>query len=214
MHIIVVVVTRNASISVKTMHTLLNLNRISSIKKCTREILYVNDNAFERQSIITKKAKHCDRMIWIDYSVHIDNESIDKLTDKFVQGYHCLVLPCVNPDINWEMFKTKIAAGSQEPVSQIGLDFDTKVGKSIGEHLHVVTETDPKCWALDTKAVLRAVKGEKGQGITIPAKVSEMFKKFMDCGVKMYAFTDACLTVTYPHECLGNILETAGVMIN
>jgi len=109
------------------------------------------------------------------------------------------------------MFKSKIAADSQEPVSQMGLEFDTKVGKSIGENLHIVTETDPKCWAIDTKAVLRAVKGEKGQGITISAKVSEMFKKFLDCGVKMYAFTDACLTVTYTHECIGNILETAGV---
>lgn len=211
MHIITVVVTRNSSISVRTLHSLLNINKFIALKKYTQEILYVNDNAFERQSIITKKSKYCDRIIWIDYGIHIDNASIEKFMDKFIPGYQCIVLPCVNPGINWDLFKSKVLSGSQEPVSQLGLEFDTKVSKSIGENLHIVTETDPKCWAIDTKAVLKAIKGEKGQGITISAKVSEMFKKFMDCGVKIYAFTDACLTVTYPHECLGNILAAAGV---
>ena len=213
MHIITVVVTRNAAISVKTLHTLLTFNKINFTKKFTNEVIYVNDDAFEKQSVFIKKAKYCDRMIWIEYSIHIDNDSIEKLFDKFVQGYHCLVLPCVVPGIDWDLFKKKITSGSQEPVYQMGLDFDTKVGKSIGDNLHVVTETNPKCWAIDTKSVLKALKGAKGEGIIISAKTSEMFKKFIERGINIYAFTAANIMITYPHECLGNILETAGVSL-
>jgi hypothetical protein len=214
MHIIIVIVTRNAAISVKTLHTLLTFNKLSFQKKFTNEVVYVNDDAFEKQSVFLKKSKHCDRIIWIDYSIHVDPVSIEKLVDKFIQGYQCLVMPCVTPGIDWDLFKKKITSGSQEPVSQMGLNFDTKVGKSIGENLHIVTETDPKCWAIDTKPLLRALKGAKGEGITVSAKTSEMFKKFIERGVGIYAFTAANLTVTYPHECLGNILESANVSIN
>jgi len=208
MHVVTCIVTRNAAISVKTLHTLLNINKISGV---TNEFVFINDDLFERQALLLKKLKHSDRIVWIDYSIHVDNPSLVKLFEKFIQGYHCLVLPCVTPGIDWDIFKKKILSGSQEPVSQMGLEFDTKVGKSIGENLNIVTETDPKCWAIDAKHLFKALRDKKGEGVTVPAKVSDMFKKFMERGVKMYAFTDAQLTVTYPHECLGNILESAGV---
>ena len=211
MHFVTVVVTRSASICVKTLHTLLNLNKLSAQNKFTNEIVYVNDDLFERKDVLLKKAKTCDRIIWIDYSVYVDIPSLEKLVDKFIPGYHCLVLPCVTPDVDWDMFKQKIKKGSTEPIGQMGLNFDTAVGKSIGEHLHVVTYTDPKSWAIDTKHVLKAIKGNKGEGIVISAKVSEMFKKFIERDIKIYAFTAANLIVTYPHECLGNILESAAI---
>jgi len=178
----------------------------------TNEFVFVNDDLYERNSLFLKKLKHCDRIVWIDYSVHVDNTSLVKLYDKFIQGYQCLVLPCVLPGINWDLFKKKVLAGSKEPVSQMGLEFDTKVGKSIGENLNIVTETDPKCWAIDAKQLLKFIRDKKGEGVTIPVKVSEMFKKLIERGVKIYTYTDAQLTVTYPHECLGNILETAGIV--
>jgi hypothetical protein len=213
MHVITCIVTRNVSISVKTLHTLLNINKVVQQNGFTNEFVYVNDDLFERQALILKKLKHCDRLVWIDYSVHVDTASLLKLFDKFIQGYHCIVLPCVTPGIDWDSFKKKVLADSKEPVTQMGLEFDTKVGKSIGENLHIVTETDPKCWAIDAKHLFKSLRDKKGEGVTVPAKVSEMFKKFMERGVKMYAFTDAQLTVTYPHECLGNILQAAGVGI-
>jgi len=40
---------------------------------------------------------------------------------------------------------------------------------------------------------------------------NKIFEKFQRFGVKIYAYTAARVTVTYAHECLGNILETAGV---
>ena len=211
MHVVTCIVTRNVSISVKTLHTLLNINKITQQVGLTNEFVFVNDDLYERQALLLKKLKHCDRLVWIDYSVHIDNDSLPKLYEKFIQGYHCLVLPCVTPGIDWDLFKKKVLSGSKEPIAQMGLEFDTKVGKSIGDKFHIVTETDPKCWAIDAKHLFKSLRDKKGEGVTVPAKVSEMFKKFMERGVKMYAFTDAQLTVTYPHECLGNILQAAGV---
>ena len=211
MHVVAIVVTRSVSIAVKTLHSLLTLNRICSQKQLTLEIVFVNDNAFERKEVMLKKAKHCDRMIWINYSVHIDHTSIEKLLEKFVQGYHCLVLPCVTPGIDWDMFKSKVLSQSKEPLSQMGLNFDTDVGRSIGENMHVVNSTTPQAWAIDTKPVLKALKGNKGEGVAVSANVSEMFKTFIEKGVKVYAFTAANLIITYPHECIGNLLSAAGV---
>lgn len=211
MHILTVVVTRNVAISVKTLHTLLNINRIIAHNQCNNEIMFVDDDLSDRNTLLLKKMKHFDRIVWIDYSINIDHPSIAKLYEKFLQGYNCVVFPCVTPGIDWDMFKTKVLANSKEPVSQMGLNFDTEVGKCIGENAYIVTETNPKCWAIDTKPVLKALRDKKGDGLSIPVKVSDMFTKFIERGVKVYAYTDAMLTVTYPHECLGNILETAGV---
>jgi hypothetical protein len=211
MHVVAVIVTRSVSIAVKTLHSLLALNRAAAHKQVSLEIVFVNDNAFERKEVMLKKAKHCDRMIWINYSVHVDSASTEKLLEKFIQGYHCMVLPCVTPGIDWDMFKSKVRSGSKEPLNQMGLDFDTEVGKSIGENMHVVTSTTPQAWAFDTKPVLKALKGNKGEGVNISANVTDMFKTFIEKGVKVYAFTAANLIVTYPHECIGNLLSAAGV---
>jgi len=210
MHVVAVVVTRSVSISVKTLHTLLCLNRLSSHRGHTLEIVYVNDEAFEKKAVFLKKASSCDRLVWLNFSVHVDEVSLDKMLDKFVNGYHCLVLPGVTPGIDWDMFKKKVLDGSKEPVHQMGLNFDTEVGKSIGENLYIVTSTDPKAWAIDTKPVLKAIKGSKGDG-TISANTSEMFKTFIERNVRVYAYTDAQITLTYPHECIGNLLSAAGV---
>jgi len=210
MSVVAVVVTRNSSIAVKTLHSLLTLNKLSSIKGLRLQIAFVNDDAFEKKAILLKRSKECDRLIWINFSVYVDEQSIIKMLDKFENGYHCIVLPCVKPGIDWDMFKAKVLSDSKEPINQMGLHFDTEVGKSIGENLHIVTSTDPKSWAIDTKHVLKAINGKKGDG-TISANTSEMFKTLMERGVKVYAFTAANLVVTYPHECIGNLLSAAGV---
>jgi hypothetical protein len=41
-----------------------------------------------------------------------------------------------------------------------------------------------------------------------------MFQKFLQQGVRIYAFTAAKLTQTYTHECISNILNAAGVKVN
>lgn len=175
------------------------------------ELNFVNDDLYERRDVFLKALKRSDRVIWINYSVHIDNVSIEKLFDKFVPGYHAMVLPCVTPGIDWDMFKKKVSQGSAEPLYQMGLNFDTEVGKSIGENLHEVTSTVPKAWAVDCKHVVKSLRVNKGEGITVSLSVTEMFKTFMERGIKVCAFTAANLIVTYPHECIGNLLSAAGV---
>ena len=78
-----------------------------------------------------------------------------------------MVAPCVTEGINWDMFKKKVREGSTEPHSQMGLDFDTEVSNKIEEDIHIVTKTNPKSWALDSKHIIRAFKDKKGDPIKV-----------------------------------------------
>lgn len=215
MHIIVIVVTRNVSVSVKSLHTLMGLNKICAHFKHTLDTHFVKDDIEARNAILLKSLKKCDRLIWIDYGIYVDENSLVALTDKFPNGFGCLVCPCVTDTISWDSFKKKILDGSEEPISQMALEFDTTVSKVIGgTKLHTVASTVPKCWSVDSKTVLKSLKDKKGEGITLPYNTEDLFKKIMDRGVRVCAFTDAKLVATYAHECLGNILESAGIQAN
>jgi hypothetical protein len=170
----------------------------------------VVDDPFERNAAILKHIKTSDRILFIDYSIFIDHATCDKVFQKF-EGYSCLVFPCVKEGIDWEAFKRKTIKGTTEPIEQIGLEFDTTVGQKIGESLYRVQKTNPKSWVLECKPAVKALRERKGEGIKIPARNSEMFDTFADRGLKICAWTASRLTVTYPHECLSNILESAGV---
>lgn len=211
MHIVVCAVTRNVSICVKTLHTLLNINKICTHFNHSVEINFIKDD-FNKSDAFLKNSKHCDRLIWIEYGYQIDEESLARLIGKFPQNYNCMVLPAVVEGINWDSFKKKIRGNSQEPVSQMGLDFDTAVGTPCiagDEFLRPVLTTDPKCWAIEAKSVLKALKDQKGEGIKLPPK---FFDKIRD-RAKVCAFTKAKVTATYSHECIGNILESAGIRV-
>jgi hypothetical protein len=119
------------------------------------------------------------------------------------------VFPCVKEGIHWDAFNKKIR--TTEPCEQVALDFDTELGQKVGESLYKVKSTDPKCWIMDTKPVLKALRERKGEAIKLPAKNSEMFERLIEKGTKICAYTACRLTVTYPHECQSNILESAGV---
>jgi len=174
-------------------------------------INFVNDDPFERNEVIQKHIKSADRILFIDYSIFVDNDSLDKVFTK-LDNSHCLVFPCVKDGINWDTFRTKACSDTTEPVEQCGLDFDTELGQKIGESMYWVKKTDPKCWVMETKHISKILKGRKGgDAIKLPSRNSEMFEKLISSGVKICAWTAARLVVTYPHECLSNILESAGV---
>ena len=202
-----IVVSRNKSCHVKTLHSLLRLNLCCMHKNVSQNIVFVNDDPFDRAETIMKYLKATDKLLFIDYSVYIDNESLEKLFMNF-DGFHCLVLPCVKEGINWEKFKTN---KTDEPCSQVALEFDTQLGQKISDSLYRVTSTEPRCWIAECKHVLRCLRERKGESLKIPAKNAEIFKRFIERGVKICAYTACKLTVTYPHECLSNILESAGV---
>lgn len=210
MHICTIVATRNKSVHVRTLHTLLQLNMVCMQHGVQQEITFIKDDPFEKSSAISRKLKTCDRILFIDYAIQIDRETIPKIFEK-VEGWNCLVFPCVTEGINWSQFKTKVKSGSTEPIEQMGLEFDTEVGAKISDGIYKVKKTNPKCWVMETKSVLKLMKEKKGEGLKLPSKNDELFEKMLQKNVKIAAYTKANIQTIFSHECLGNILNASGV---
>tara|TARA_Y100000389_G_C17336248_1_gene450811 strand:+ start:276 stop:815 length:540 start_codon:yes stop_codon:yes gene_type:complete len=172
------------------------------------QITYVDDDPYMKAELIQKLLKGYDRIIFIDFGVGVDDTSLDQCFEKN-EGVDCLVFPGVKEGIDWDMFKAKVKENSSEPVSQMGLHFDTEIGKKISNNIYQVSKTNARAWVMNTKNVLKTMHKNKD------SKVSpKMFDKFLQQGVRIYAFTASKLTMTYTHECVSNILNAAGVKVN
>lgn len=214
MHVVTIVVTRSKSCHVRTLHSLLHMNIQFLQNGVQHELCFINDDPFEKSEMILAKLKQSDRLIFIDYSINLDSQSIGYFLKDFEQC-NCLIFPCVKEGINWDQFRDKVSRDSEEPIEQMGLDFDTEVGQKISENIYRVTKTEPKCWMMDSKSILKFMKNKKKEPLQkLPAKNSELFDMLAAKGVKMCAFVNAQLTTVYSHECLGNILNAAGVKLN
>jgi hypothetical protein len=215
--IVTVAVTRNKAASVKTLHTILRFNILCIERQTLNHVMFVNDDPVSRTNIIKSVLGNCDRIVWLDYSVSIsDDQTLLKCIEPFEQGCHGIVFPAVKPGINWDVFKQKVKSDTKtdEPISQYGLEFDTVVHKKIKDDLYSIKDTDPKCWVLDNKSLTKALKNKKGEFQKIPYFMEEFFDYLADKGLKVYAYTDSNLTLTYTHECVGNILNAAGIKAN
>ena len=194
------IVTRNKSIHVTTLHSAMNMNMFCMSKGIHVDTIFVND-----RSGINKYMKNCDRLVWIDYGVSIDIETVKKFLEEFPDNCKVLIGPCVTEGIDWEMFKKKTLEGSQEPVEQRGLRFDTVINptknKDIGEF--VSSTTDGRVFAMDTKSVLKKLRDSDSQ-----YKSMEHLKKI---GVKIGVLRSTSVLCHYVHESIGNILESSGV---
>ena len=220
MKICTIIVTRNKSCHVRTMHSLLQMNLFIIQSGNQQEIVFVNDDPFARSEMIAAKILTSDRLVFVDYSIHIDNPSIQQLLTPFKDlDFHCLVLPCVKEGVNWDRFKEKIKENKYgtEPVSQLALDFDTVADSCVNGDIYKVKSTESRCWSLDCKPVARLLtfskEGKKKtvkKTFTIPPKPKDMFDLFKSKSVKVYTYTGANLVCIYSHECLGNILNAAG----
>lgn len=206
MKVSTVLVTRNKSITVKTLHLLLKLNIICLKTNIQNEINFVNDNPFEISACISKCLKSSDRILFVYYSLFIDENTIIKMLSKFPNGYNGIVAPAVKEGINWDMFKQKVSEECSEPLEQMGLDFDTEVDRKINDDFWSVKTTNPRAWVIDTKSTIKAIRSKKGDGVTFPVHRDEIFNK-----IKICAFVKARVILTYTHECLSNILESAGI---
>jgi hypothetical protein len=174
------------------------------------EICFVPDNLQDRRDFLAHRLKDAtvDKILWLDYSVSLDNESINIVVKPFeVNGCHGIVFPAVVEGVDWVRFKNKILEKSDEPIHQIGLNFDTDVDTKVPKfpHLYTIKSTTPKSWVIDVKQINKKIGSQK-----LPLLPSELFKLFMTQN-KILAFVDAQLTLTYAHECLGNIMNSAGV---
>jgi hypothetical protein len=179
-------------------------------KKVDNNIVYINDDPLEKSEVIQRFMKTCERIVFIDFGIGIDEESIEQFFEPH-EGVGCVVFPGVSEGVDWGMFKEKLKNGSSEPVSQMGLHFDTEIGKKVSPNIYHATSTSAKVWVMNTKNVIKSIKDKKTGNWKVS---SNMFDKFREHGVRIYAFTAAKLTMTYTHECVSNILNAAGVKVN
>jgi hypothetical protein len=205
MKLATIVVTRSKSCHVKTLHTILRINIKCLVKSFNNEIVYVTDDPFEKARTIEQYMKSHDRIIFVDFGVGLDEESISQCFDKH-EHVGCLVFPGVKEGIDWGLFKAKVKDGSSEPVSQMGMHFDTEINKKISSNIYNVTSTRARAWMMNTKPVYKTLAKNNDTKIS-----ANYFEKFLRQNVRIYAFTAAKLTIIYTHECISNILNAAGV---
>lgn len=210
MYLNTIVAVRSRSCHVKTMHTLLRINLMCIENQVQHEISYVNDDTYDKIEMINRKIKGVyDKILFLDFGVFIDEESLKQVFEK----HTCLVFPAVKFGINWDMFKSKMIHNVNEPASQAGLEFDTDVSKKISDGIYKVTDTDPKTWVMDPKLVQKALKGKKGEGMYKSLSIKDLFDHLVP-KLTVTAFTKAKISVSYSHECVSNILEAAGVKVS
>ena len=208
MKLVTILVTRSKSCHVKTLHAVLRLNIRCLQKKIDNQIAYVDDDPYKKAEMVEKYMKTHDRIFFVDFGIGIDDASLDQVMENH-EGVGCLVFPGVEEGIDWGMFKEKIKNDTDEPVSQMGLNFDTVVGSAVSKDIRKVVSTNAKVWIMNTKNVTKTLQKSKDSKIS-----PKMFEKFLRQNVRVYAFTAAKLTITYTHECISNILNAAGVKVN
>ena len=207
MKLVSVLVTRSKACHVKTLHTVLKLNILCVQNSVDHQILYVNDNPFEKVAMIEQCMKVYDRILFIDFGIGVDETSLEKALE-INENAGLVVFPGVKQGVNWDMFKDKVRNGSMEATSQMGLEFDTVLGKKTAPHFYHVASTDAKVWVMMPRTVIKQIKKKKWR------LRPNMFEDFKEQGVKVFAYSGARLIQTYAHECVSNILNAASVKVN
>jgi len=207
MQLTTIIVTRSKSCHVKTLHAILRINLKCVQRNYKNEIIFVDDDPYKKAQAVEKHLKSSDRILFIDFGIGLDDETINQMFEKH-ENIGCLVFPGVKEGVDWELFKTKIRSETSEPSEQMGLHFDTEVGKKVSENIYTVVNTEARVWLVNCKNLVKTIKDKKTGNWSIHPKIVEKFK---EKGVKIYAFTASKLIMTYAHECVSNILNAAGV---
>ncbi len=194
-------VSRNKSIYVTTLHMLLQLAAKTIQNGYQINIMFVSD-----MNDLVKIMKSNERILWISYGSSLDIASFDHLFKKF----EVAVFPAVKEGVDWDQFTKNVHTRTTEPLNQIGLHFDTTVDKKIEDGVWSVKDTAPSIWCADCKIVDK-LRSRKGEGVKLPNTTVELFKKFQECNVKCIAYTKSEVLMHYSHECIGCLLEVAGV---
>ena len=79
-----IIVTRSKSCHVKTLHSILKFNLMCLQNNCENEIVFVNDDPFYKADTIAKYIKTHERLLFIDFGIQIDDDSLRKCFDKLV----------------------------------------------------------------------------------------------------------------------------------
>lgn len=207
-----IIVTRSRACSVKTLHLIMNINMACIKNRKQNEINFVNDDPFEIADMITKKIHERERIIFVDYGVGMsDIAGTEHLVKDFENDQNCVVMPAVTEGIDWSKVKDNIVRKSKEPVEQAGMNFDTEIGDHIKDCLYKVKSTIPRLYAIDCKKTVEQLKNRKKATIFIPPKRNEMFEKFLEKGLNIYAYTKAKVFLSYQYESIGKINQAYGL---
>ena len=200
----VVLVTRNKSIAVSTLHSMMTLKMYALQKGETIQFIYTED-----LSILPKLLKEQDRIMWFEYGTNLDHESLKRVMGPMEKDIRVVVFPAVTEGIDWEMFKRK--AGSAEPVHQRALNFDTVVNpkKIVGTDLHDVISSSARVWVMDCKPIEKKLKSV--QKNLSCSSYEDLFKQLKSLNIRVTALPSATVVRNYTHECLGNILQMPGL---
>lgn len=200
----VVCVTRNKSIAVTTLHSLMTLNMYAAQKNIHVEHVFV-----EGLANLPKLMKSGERIVWFDYGTNLDQASVPRLLAPMDKDVKVIVFPAVIEGVDWDMFRKKTEAGSTEPIYQRALNFDTDVEKKItGTDLYDVTKTDARVWVMDSKPIDKKLRGQTFDSY------ENLFSKIKAAGIRVAAYAEAVVVRHFTHECHGNILEMPGVVMN
>jgi hypothetical protein len=200
----VVCVTRNKSIAVTTLHSLMTLNMYAAQRNIHLEHVFL-----EGLAGLPKLMKTGERIVWFDYGTNLDQASIPRLLATMDKDIKVVVFPAVVEGVDWDMFRKKTEAGSAEPIHQRALNFDTDVDKKItGTDLYDVKTTSARVWVMESKSVDKKLRGQTFDSY------ENLFSKIKTAGIRVGAYADAVVVRHFTHECLGNILEMPGVMMN
>jgi hypothetical protein len=211
----VVLTTKNKSIYVKTLHTLLGIESICSQMNIPLDITFTTDDTVSKINTFKRSLKGADRIVWFEYGVSIDRASIPSMVMKY-EGFEGLIMPCVREGINWDTFIRKCKSGSNEPSRQMGLDFDVDVSSKVVEkerNFHEVTRThSPSCWIMDCKRVMKKLKDKKKEFV-FPSDIDSFFAKCLARNVKLAASVNSITYNHFTHECVGNIMNMSGLKV-
>lgn len=204
----VVCVTRNKSIAVTTLHSLMTLGMYGAHQQVPIEYMFV-----EGLDALPKLVKSGERILWFDYGTNLDQDSIPRVLNPMEKDIRVIVFPSVVEGVDWDMFRKKTVAGSTEPIHQRALTFDTDVAKKVvGTDLYDVVKTSARVWVMDSKPIDKKLKSIQ-KNLSCDS-YENMFAQLKSNNIRVVALPSATVIRHFTHKCLGNILEMPGVMMN
>ena len=204
----VVCVTRNKSIAVTTLHSLMTIGMYGAQRQVPVEYMFV-----EGLDALPKLIKTGERIVWFDYGTNLDHDSIPRLLAPMEKDIRVVVFPSVVEGVDWDMFRKKTVEGSTEPIHQRALTFDTDVTKKVvGTDLYDVEKTSARVWVMDSKPIDKKLKSIQ-KNLSCDSYES-LFAQLKTNNLRVAALPSATVIRHFTHKCLGNILEMPGVVTN
>jgi hypothetical protein len=186
--------TKNKSIMTTTLHMMMDIH-VKCMMKNQMFSFAFTENGPDDISKFLKQASEYPKLVYLDYGVTC---SVD---DLFADSSKITIVPCVLPDIDWELFKSKTLDGSTEPAHQRGLKFDIVIDKK-GNYV----SGNPRIIVFDPKATLKKLRDSDSKNTSISFLHSK--------GLKISVLSEASPLCHFTHECKGNLLNTFGTSIS